>query len=93
MTQEHLKRILNTPMSKVIESFEHVFHQDSHVSCMWNYWHPIAQKTVKGTVYRITEGLINWDERKKTYLLYKNENLFAVFASVQGAKDYVNNLD
>ena len=72
MTKDALRRILETPISKV---FEPRFNEDSHVSCMWNYWHPIAQKTVNGVVYRITEGLFNWEDKKKTYLLYKNKNL------------------
>jgi hypothetical protein len=88
MKKETLKRILETPISKVFESH---FNEESHVSCMWNYWHPIAQKTIDGVVYRITEGLFDFDERKKTYLLYKNENLFGVFNSVDGAKKFVDN--
>ena len=89
MKKETLQRIIETPISKVFDSH---FNEESHVSCMWNYWHPIAQKKVNGIVYRIAEGLFDFDERKKTYLLYKNENLFATFPSVESAKDYVNKL-
>lgn len=88
MKKEQLRKILETPIAKV---FEPHFAEESHVSCLWNYWHPIAEKKINGVVYRIAEGLNRWEERKKTYLLYKNENLIGTFLSVESAKRFVDN--
>jgi len=67
------------------------FFEESLVSKLFNFWHPICQKTVNGVVYKVTEGFIRWEEKQKTYILYKDENMIGTFFSVDGAKKYVDN--
>lgn len=64
---------------------------ESHLSKAFNYWHPIAEKRVGNIVYRIAEGLIDWESGKKIYLLYKNTNLIATAYSIDTIKKFVDN--
>jgi hypothetical protein len=57
------------------------------VSCMWNWWSPIAETTIKGITYKITDGFI--ENQKKTYLLYKDACIVGKFNTVDEAKEFV----
>jgi hypothetical protein len=59
------------------------------VSCMWNYWNPIAETVLDNIDYRITEGFIDWVAKKKSYLLYKDGCIVGVFKKVDDAKVFV----
>ena len=59
------------------------------VSCMWNWWHPIAERKLEGIVYKITDGFI--ENNKKTYLLYKDACIVGKFNSIMDAKEFVEN--
>lgn len=58
---------------------------------MFNYNHPIAEKTINGVNLRIAEGLIR--DKKKTYLLYADGKIVGEFGSVQDAKNVVKYIE
>lgn len=58
-------------------------------SNVFNFHHPLAEKTVDGIVYKIAQGDVV--DKKKTYDLYKGDELIGNYNSVDEAKKYVPN--
>lgn len=59
------------------------------ISCLRNYYHPIAQKTIGGIDIRITDGIMEsvGSVDVKTYLLYADGFFIMKGYSVNGLKD------
>lgn len=78
---------------KVIKRWEFALSSRTPDPCrLFNYNHPLAQRTFKGKDLRITDGYVRTDKnglRYKTYLLYVNGKVEKEFNSVKAAKEYV----
>lgn len=71
------------------EMAEHIF-KETLESKLFNFDNPVAIREVNGVVYKIAEGLIN--DKKKTYILYRDKDLIGTFDSVDAAKQHVSDL-
>jgi hypothetical protein len=58
---------------------------------IFNIDNPIAEKTINGITLKIVEGLIK--NKRKTYLLYADNQLIGEFYSVKDIKNIVNFLE
>ena len=58
---------------------------------IFNIDNPIAEKTINGITLKIVEGLIK--NKRKTYLLYTDNQLIGEFYSVKDIKNIVNFLE
>jgi hypothetical protein len=58
---------------------------------IFNFDNPLAEKTINGTTLKIVEGLIK--DKRKTYLLYTDNQLIGEFYSVKDIKNIVNFLE
>ncbi len=58
---------------------------------LFNFDNPIAEKTINGITLKIVEGLI--ENKRKTYLLYADNQLIGEFYSVKDIKNIVNYLE
>lgn len=58
---------------------------------LFNFDNPIAEKTINDITLKIVEGLIK--NKRKTYLLYADNQLIGEFYSVKDIKNIVNYLE
>ena len=58
---------------------------------IFNIDNPLAEKTINGVTLKIVEGLIK--NKRKTYLLYTDNQLIGEFYSVKDIKNIVNFLE
>jgi hypothetical protein len=58
---------------------------------IFNIDNPLAEKTINGITLKIVEGLIK--DKRKTYLLYTDNQLIGEFYSVKDIKNIVNFLE
>jgi hypothetical protein len=58
---------------------------------IFNFDNPLAEKTINGITLKIVEGLIK--DKRKTYLLYTDNQLIGEFYSVKDIKNIVNFLE
>lgn len=71
---------------KIVDGIITPFNEATFRSKMFNYDNPFAEKTIRGIVYRIAEGFII--DKKKSYLLYKDDKLVGTYTSVEEAKEF-----
>lgn len=70
--------------SNYITSAEDLFKKDDIRKNIFNFDHPVAEKEVNGVTLKIVQGLIR--NKRKTYLLYANNDIIGEFYSVDDIK-------
>lgn len=61
-----------------------LFQKDDIRKNIFNFDHPVAEKEVNGVTLKIVQGLIR--NKRKTYLLYANNDIIGEFYSVDDIK-------
>jgi hypothetical protein len=56
---------------------------------LFNFEHPMAEADIDGVNYRIGNGMVDWEVQKKTYILYKDGEIFGIYYSLNEAKEAV----